>query len=555
MGMLANLAPEDATLGPDAGAWTATGASAAAEPQATAPGTLATDGYTYWYVGGTKAKADALQAWYDQFDASTLPYPYTGGCMSGCGPTAWAMLIAWGDRQAASGANSAWAGRWGLYREDGGYGADRMAPRWWDDVNEGEGVRHMIGEIRDAVDTFCPWGDSGATWPTDMWRVIDYLNGRSGMQVRTWSLPAGIGLTGYEEQDLETYARNVIKNEGDWARPTVIGTGFLSHYPLAYGYRSKSDQVCLFTTCDWQGCKATCMPVLRKGFYVNQGWGETSGEWVNSNLFFTGRLTPHQSYIDDVGLYRRATSWWLYDYGHDGHQDVMRGDYGSPGWPSTLRPTMADLDSDGVIDDLAAYVFEYWDASIRYDWRVDLDTDGTADGTLEKFSSHANGWPFALDWDRDGYVDDLAVFMPLWDASPPVRHQLAVRVNGNPVQTFFQDVVGFDDARIPVGGDFDRDGYHDDIAYFAPSTATWHYDLDHDYTFDGTSGPFGAAETLPISGDFDHDGYADDIGVYQPSTGEWLYDYDHNASGRYDAKRGPWGAPGDLPFAGNLDTR
>jgi len=37
------------------------------------------------------------------------------GCAVGCGPIAWAILFAWGDRQAAGG-NAYWAGRNGLYR-------------------------------------------------------------------------------------------------------------------------------------------------------------------------------------------------------------------------------------------------------------------------------------------------------------------------------------------------------------------------------------------------------------------------------------------------------
>jgi hypothetical protein len=49
------------------------------------------------------------------------------GCAVGCGPVAWAILFGWGDRQAAQG-NAYWAGRNGLYRQNGGRGADAVAP-------------------------------------------------------------------------------------------------------------------------------------------------------------------------------------------------------------------------------------------------------------------------------------------------------------------------------------------------------------------------------------------------------------------------------------------
>jgi len=119
--------------------------------------------------------------------------------------------------------------------------------------------------------------------------VIDYINGRSGVNVRTWYLPAGFSLTGYDGDTVRNVASNILQNAGDTRRPTVIGTGWFSHYPLAYGYRTKTQRTCTTTfSCPPGGCKwvTTCTTQFLKGFYVNQGWGDAAGEWVSTDIFF-----------------------------------------------------------------------------------------------------------------------------------------------------------------------------------------------------------------------------------------------------------------------------
>jgi len=63
------------------------------------------------------------------------------------------MLFGWGDYQAAIG-NPYWAPRNGLYRVNGGYGADAVAPLFRD-----AGVTNMTWEIRNRIGTFC-WSGS-----------------------------------------------------------------------------------------------------------------------------------------------------------------------------------------------------------------------------------------------------------------------------------------------------------------------------------------------------------------------------------------------------------
>jgi len=202
---------------------------------------------------------------YTQFLYST-PSP---GCYSGCGPTAWGMLFAWGDYQAENG-NSYWQTRCGLY---GGCGT---APSLSSFMSIG--VRDMIDEIRTDVDTFCissPFtsgNHSGATFPWDMPQASQYFIGRTGTDLDAHWNSAGIS-----EPRLRNYARSSIIFRDT---PAVIGTGWLTHYPMAYGYASRSKSNWLSGT------------TYDRLFYVNQGWGGSSNGWINASTWFAGEIIP-----------------------------------------------------------------------------------------------------------------------------------------------------------------------------------------------------------------------------------------------------------------------
>jgi hypothetical protein len=215
--------------------------------------------WTYhWATGGHGA-----QCLYNQFDH--------GSCKVGCGPVAWMMLNGWADRQAAFG-NSYWSGRWGLYRENGGRGPDALAP-----LSNDAGIRNAIREIRGHVGTFCLFGN-GATFPWRMPDVRRYLNGRTYARQRCHWNSLGIS-----EARLRRHARNSIR---DRRTPAIIGTGWLNHYPLAYGYAWRERRVrrcfifCWYTT------------VTDRSFYVNQGWGGNKNGWVSASTWFAGELIP-----------------------------------------------------------------------------------------------------------------------------------------------------------------------------------------------------------------------------------------------------------------------
>ncbi len=216
--------------------------------------------WTYFWAG-----TGGDQPRYNQFDQN--------GCAIGCGPVAWAILLCWADRQAAGG-NAYWAPRWGIYRRDGGRGDNDVAP-----INQTNGVNNVIREIHGQVGTFCAFG-SGATVPWSMPGVWRYLSGRTGATQECHWNSLGIHETGIANQAAESicYRRT----------PAVIGTGWLSHYPVAFGYAWQRRTVRhSFLWWDWEETVTdTC-------FYVNNGWGGGgAGEWIDAGTWFSGEIHP-----------------------------------------------------------------------------------------------------------------------------------------------------------------------------------------------------------------------------------------------------------------------
>lgn len=212
----------------------------------------------YWAAGGTLDQPDYYQFQY-------------GNCQVGCGPVAWAMLFCWGDYQAENG-NAYWAGRTGLYRANGGRGANAVAP-----LTQDSGVENVIEELNGWVDTFCALGQ-GATHPATMPQAIGYLSGRTSTGLETHYNIAGI-----HETRLRDYARDSIKYRDT---PAIIGVGWLVHYPLAYGYAYQERIV--------RYCFGICWDevVYDRSFYLNQGWGGYGNEWITASTWFSGEIYP-----------------------------------------------------------------------------------------------------------------------------------------------------------------------------------------------------------------------------------------------------------------------
>lgn len=198
-------------------------------------------------------------------------FPYEG-CEVGCGPVAWAILFCWADIQAEK--STKWAGRKGIFRMNGGKGAFAVAPLYMDPE---VGVRKVIKEIHGYVGTFCILG-SGATYPWNMFDAHKYLSGRSGLGVSTDYNSVGIST-----DSLRSKAAQAIKYR---QTPAIIGTGWLSHYPVAYGYATQKRIIryCFFYCWD--------EVVYDRSFRVNQGSGSSSGEWVPAETWYYGSIFP-----------------------------------------------------------------------------------------------------------------------------------------------------------------------------------------------------------------------------------------------------------------------
>ncbi len=229
--------------------------------------------YAYPY---NKASADADQRWYTQFD-----HDYGGGSIApvGCGPVAWAMLFGWASYQAQPGRNPAWAPRRGIYRENGSYfpAPFAEAPKYITDVNEGEGIKHVIRELNRLLETRIFMG-GGLTFVGNMENAEDYLrNVQTFTQLHAEGNPALFRRDKYREN-----ASEVIKDEGN---PVVVGVGKApAHYCLAYGYRYRTR-----TVRHWAFWEKT---EYQYEFYVNQGWGFGSNEWITAKAFFVGKIMP-----------------------------------------------------------------------------------------------------------------------------------------------------------------------------------------------------------------------------------------------------------------------
>jgi hypothetical protein len=132
-----------------------------------------------------------------------------------------------------------------------------------------EGVRNMIREIRAHCGTWCVPNGNGATNPWDMHRANLFLADRTSLRV-----DAQYNGVGVAEDRLMAIARDAIKLDDT---PAVIGTGWLEHYPLAWGYKLRSKV-------EWWGT------VHERKFYVNQGWGGAGDGWINASTWFAGTI-------------------------------------------------------------------------------------------------------------------------------------------------------------------------------------------------------------------------------------------------------------------------
>ncbi|MCX6016641.1 MAG: LamG domain-containing protein, partial [Chloroflexales bacterium] len=220
---------------------------------------------------------------YNQFTYGTTFSAVGAACLSGCGATAWMMLFGWADYKSSipgSGVN-----RYYTYREGGtqygsGTSVNGVAPKL---MNIGTavnpGLRNAILFIRGRISSVCQVTGASSTLPADMDNARYYLS------------YVGTGLGIDVSYHVFFYPADRIKNNtrAEIAynhRPVVVGTGFGSHYPLAYRYawRSRPEH--------WnEGIADGDDVVYSEFFYVNNGWGQGGlGGWTDAGVWYSGRL-------------------------------------------------------------------------------------------------------------------------------------------------------------------------------------------------------------------------------------------------------------------------
>ncbi|MEY2845695.1 MAG: hypothetical protein RL076_1241 [Chloroflexota bacterium] len=217
---------------------------------------------------------------YDQFAVSS-------NCLSGCGATAWMMLFGWVDFKSSpppsyTETSAPFPRRWLAYRAGGQptgnpIGATGTAPLTMD-----TGIRNSVLYIRNRVGTFCPVGsNSGATVPWDMDEAVHYLRYMgTGM-----GLDTHYNIVGASEDRFYRLALQHLADRNP--RPVVIGTGWLAHYPLAWGmrYQQRPER--------WnEGWFDGDDVVWNTYWLVNQGWGGRGNGWVQGGVWFVGRVFP-----------------------------------------------------------------------------------------------------------------------------------------------------------------------------------------------------------------------------------------------------------------------
>jgi hypothetical protein len=219
----------------------------------------------------------------------------------GCGPTAWAILLAWWDRHGVPSAFAVGSGSaliTSLRTQD--------APFWLDQDNSPGGYGRVVklyDTLHESCDVICdPFSDSGATAPGDMvdgiWAALmpGLSTGRNGVPLLFVPVPdPALGYYYRWSWDLSdpdwNEPSNVIRRANKKGRPAVVGLGWLWHYGVSYAYR-------------YQELKAAADgPVLatRRWFRVNEGWGKDSGAWYSGGDTFLGAdLKLRQRFIPPV---------------------------------------------------------------------------------------------------------------------------------------------------------------------------------------------------------------------------------------------------------------
>jgi len=223
-----------------------------------------------WHYYWVDSKDDALAETYNQIPAYTNVN--TSGCYSGCAATGWSMLFTWVDRRAAAG-HPTWAGHWGMYRVNGGYGSNDVAPLT-QNVYVNNGVNNMSWELRNRLTTYCS-GTSGSTDRDDEIKAAEYYRPRATAAWRMSTRYDPTGLCWFGACDA---ARGLITDQIIYRHaPAILGA--YNHIQMAVGYAWQSEQTCFLWWCSTD---------YNRWFYINKGWGGSGNGWLDYDDVYLG---------------------------------------------------------------------------------------------------------------------------------------------------------------------------------------------------------------------------------------------------------------------------
>lgn len=275
----------------------------------------------------------------------------------------------------------------------------------------------------------------------------------------------------------------------------------------------------------------------------DNGWWYSS-QYNGSNLvgIVSGDF-DNDGYKDDIGAFYNygGTTTELHIFTSNGSSFSFASKWSSSAYDASkiaLRVVSGDFDRDGYKDDIATF-YGYSATSMEiHVWRSNGSTFSTAASTWYSNNSYTatkiTDRVVSGDFDSDGYEDDIVAFYGystlettahLWSSNSntgtPTGFTLA---SGNAWTS-----TSYESAKISgtvVSGDFDRDGYKDDIAAFynygsGSTTAHLWKASATSLAITGSSGWWSSSaynqsyiKGRVVSGDFDSDTKKDDITMF-----------------------------------------
>jgi len=228
----------------------------------------------------------------------------------------------------------------------------------------------------------------------------------------------------------------------------------------------------------------------------------------------------------------------------DGSIDFAANDRVSPSLVSIEKPIVGDFDRDGFSDDLA--LRRTTDGTWFYYYDIQNGDAMSADAQSTLLGDQLTDSNLSGDFDQDGFNDDIGIFRPFVFATSYL-HEWHLNKDHDSSTFQFLSEAGTGWRSQGVTGDFDKDGVIDDFATFA--YGQWMFYHTSSTTASRTCDGIGEHYDSAAVGDFDHDGFVNDIVVYR--NGTIYFDMNADCTREYT---GDFGYYGDEIFVGDFDN-